>query len=265
MKRVHLASLCAVGLAAVVIVTGAYITSSEIVAHDAQQHFVPNVTIHLALGIVLLLAALAPAYLARSLAGAPRILGWTGFVTVAAICALGWSGAPLSAAIGVAHALLSHLYFVVAVVLALTTSAHWTKAPELAEAGRSYLRPLAAATPPVVLLQITLGALYRHNVIGIILHVAVAMAVAMLALVLCSVILQNYARPAPLRAAAGTLMGVVLLQVAFGIVSLVMLLLNFTASGYFIAATVTHVLVGAATLASSVVLAMVVSRSMPAT
>lgn len=258
MRLAYAASLGAVAFAAAVMVTGAYITSSEIVARQTQSSFVANETLHRVLGVALVLAAIWLAYLVR---GSP--IGWIGGGIVTLDAAIGWHGAPLSPGVGVVHALLAHLYFSTAVVGALMASAYWKREPEMADGGHSFLRPLAAATPPVVLIQITLGALYRHNVIGIILHVAVAMAVALLALILSSSVLQNCPRPASLRLAAGTLMGVVLVQVSFGIASLVMLLLNFTATGYFIAATVTHVLIGASTLAASVVMAMEVWRSVP--
>ncbi len=265
MRAAHIASLAAAALAAVVIVTGAYITSSEIAARQAQSSFVPNEIVHLVLGGALLILAFGLAFLGRSLPSATRVMGWIGAGFVALIVALGWRGAPLSPAMGVLHALASHLYFAVAVVAVFTTSAHWNRAPELADSGRPFLRPLAAATPPVVLIQIALGALYRHDVIGVLLHVAVAMAVALLALILASVVLQNYPRPPALRFSAGTLIGVILVQVSFGIAALVLVLLNFTDNAYFIAATVAHVLVGAATLAASIVMAIEIWRSIPST
>lgn len=263
MRAAHFGSLAAAALAAVVIITGAYITSSDIAARQAQSSSVPKENMHLVLGWALLIVAIGLALLVRSLSAPTRVAGWIGAGLVALTAALGLRGAPLSPAMGVLHALASHLYFAAAVVVLLTTSAHWNRTPELAESGRPFLRPLAAATPPVVLIQIVLGALYRHDLIGVILHVAVAMAVALLALILSSVVLQNYPRPPALRFSAGLLIVVILVQVSFGIASLVLVLLNLTGNGYFIAATVTHVLVGAATLAASIVMAMEVWRVIP--
>jgi heme A synthase len=89
------------------------------------------------------------------------------------------------------------------------------------------------------------------------------MAVALLALILSSDVLQHYPRPASLRWAAWILIAAVLVQVSLGIASLLMLLLNFTATGYFIASTIAHVTVGAVTLAASIVIALEVWRSVP--
>jgi len=259
MKAAHTLSIIAAAFGASVVVTGAYITSSEVVARLAQSSAEPNQIAHRALGAALVLVAIGLAIASRSLP--TRALAWTGTALLAALAASGWPGAPLSPVLGVFHALLSHLYFAIAIATAVVTSKHWSRPAELADVRKPFLRPLALGTPPVVLTQITLGALYRHNVIGIILHIAVAMAVALLALILCSVVLQNYTRPPELKRAAGTLMGAVLVQVSLGIASLVMLLLNFTATNYFVAATVAHVLIGASTLAASAVMAMEVWRS----
>jgi heme a synthase len=257
MKRVHSLWLATAALAVIVILTGAYITSFEVVTRQSQSSAVPNELAHRVLGGALVLVAILLAIRLR------HALSLIGVGTLGLVVALGWQGAPLSPARGVLHALLAHLFFAIAAVTCVLASAHWNRPAELSDVRRPFLRPLAAATPPVVFAQITLGALYRHNVTGIILHVAVAMAVALLALILSSVVLQNYPRPAPLRRSAATLIAVVLVQVSLGIASLVMLLLNFSATGYFIAATTAHVMVGAATFAASIVMAMEVWRGVP--
>jgi heme A synthase len=112
----------------------------------------------------------------------------------------------------------------------------------------------------VVFLQIALGAAYRHDVTGVMPHIAVAMGVAFLALIVCSVVLQNFPEPKSMRRAAVALIAIVLTQVCLGIAAFVMLLLNFTASLVFVPVTVGHVTVGAATLAASVVMAIEVRR-----
>jgi heme A synthase len=264
MKSAHTLALLVVALAVVVILSGAYITSLEVVARQSQSSVDPNEPAHRVLGGTLMLFAIGLAIRLPSNSKFGRILGWTGVGMLALIVAAGWRGTPLSPGLGVLHALLAHLFFATAVVTAVMTSERWNRPAELTDLRRQFLRPLAAATPPVVFAQITLGALYRHNVIGIMLHVAVAMAVALLALILSSVVLQNYPRPASLRRSAAMLIAVVLVQVSLGIASLVMLLLNFSATSYFIAATTAHVAVGAATLAASIVMAMEVWRSAPA-
>jgi heme A synthase len=263
MRSAHRLSLVTLGLAALVILTGAYITSLEVVARLSQSSVNPNALAHYVLGGALALLAIGSAIRVPSSARRVRVLGWTGAAILVVAIALGWHIAPLSPGLGVLHALLAHLFFAAAAVTALMTSAYWNRPAEMAEVRRPFLRPLALATAPVVLLQITLGALYRHNAIGIVPHVAIAMAVALLALILSSVVLQHYPRPASLRRAAALLIAAVLVQVSLGIAALVMLLLNFTATGYFIASTIAHVTVGAVTLAASLVIALEMWRSVP--
>jgi hypothetical protein len=107
----------------------------------------------------------------------------------------------------------------------------------------------------VVFLQIALGAAYRHDMTSVMPHMAVAMGVAFLALIVSSVVLQNFSRPTSLRRAAGVLISIVLTQVSLGITAFVLLVLNTAGTLAFVAVTVGHVAVGAATLASSVVMA----------
>lgn len=256
-RSAHRLSLCSAALAAVAITTGAYIASAEIVARQTHVTAATHQAVHLVFGGALLALVIGAA------AGSRSVLAWTGAGALMAAVVSGWRGAPLSPGMGVTHALLAQLIFAITVIMAITTSEHWRRPAELADVPTPMIRPLAFATPPVVFMQIALGALYRHEVIEVVLHVVVAAAVALLALILCSVILQNYTRPASLKRAAGMLIGLVLTQVALGIASLVMLLLNFSATEYFIAATVAHVLVGAAVLAASIVTAMEVWRSVP--
>jgi heme A synthase len=93
---------------------------------------------------------------------------------------------------------------------------------------------------------------------------AVAMGVAFLALIVSSVVLQNFPRPASLRYAAAALIAIVLTQVCLGITAFLLLLLNQAGTAYFIPTTIAHVTIGAVTLAASVVMAMQVRRSIPA-
>jgi heme A synthase len=159
------------------------------------------------------------------------------------------------------HALLAHLFFSLIVVIAVGTSEGWNRTPELVDGNsKPLLRPLAAAIPPIVFLQIALGAAYRYDVTSIMPHMAVAMGVAFLALIGSSVVLQHFRRPVSLRGAAAALISIVLAQVCLGIGAFLMLALNAAGTFYFVATTVGHVLVGASTLAASVVMAMQVRR-----
>jgi heme A synthase len=255
-------------LAIVVIVSGAYITSTEVASRLSQPDVLPvfNEGLHRALAIALTLLTLGFAIWTSSAAtpGWIRILAWSGVATLVLAAAMGWSPPPLSKPIGVLHALLAHLFFSMLVVIAVGTSVRWNREPEFAEGPRRpLLRPAAIATPPIVFLQIALGAGYRHDITSVLPHMAVAMGVAFLALIVSSVVLQNYPRPAPLRHAAAALIAIILTQVCLGITAFLLLLLNNSGTPYFILATVAHVAIGAAALAASVVMAMQIRRSMP--
>jgi heme A synthase len=245
----HRSAILLVLLALAVLATGAVLTSTAITARQVVE------TVHRILAIALILCTLG---LAISI---PRPVAWTALAILALDAAVGWN-APLSPVVAVLHALLAHLFLALAVVFALVTSPTWNRLPEPIDlTRRPLLRPLALATPPVVFLQITLGAAYRHQLTSVMPHMAVAMGVAFMALIGSSVVLQSFPEPAALRHAAVAQISLVLTQVSLGIAAFVMLLLNASTTLYFVAVTTAHVLVGASTLAASVVMAIQIHRS----
>ena len=261
----HRSALVLVVLAMAVVITGAFITSAAVAgrqSHSAISPFV-NEGPHRALAVALIVFTLG---IAIWISSAPtpgwlRVVAWSGILTLTTCAALGWQTSPLSPKAGVLHALLAHLFFSFIIVIAVGTSEGWNRTPELVDGNsKPLLRPLAATIPPVVFLQIALGAAYRHDVTSVMPHMGVAMGVAFLALIGSSVILQHFHRPASLRGAAAALISIVLAQVCLGIGAFLMLALNAAGTFYFVATTVGHVLVGASTLAASVVMAMQVRR-----
>ncbi len=262
----HRYAIFIVVLVVAALVTGAVVTSTEVAARQTQSAVSPvvSLTLHETLSIALVLFVLGFAiWISRS--GAPiwlRTVVWFAIMTLAIDAALGWQRSPLTANIAVFHALLAHIVFSLAVVSAVGTSPSWNGAPEQVDGSiKPFLRPLAVVIPPVVLLQITLGAAYRHDMTSVMPHMAIAMGVAFMALIGSSVVLQNFPRPATMRYSAVALISLVLTQVCLGIGAFVMLVLNSAGSSYFVAVTVGHVLIGASTLAASVVMAMQVRRS----
>lgn len=265
-RSLHRYAILVVVLAVAAIVAGALITSTGVAARQTQSVVSPVISqeLHRTLSIVLTLVALGFAiWTSRTPAhGWLRAVAWSAVVVLAIAAALGWQTPPLSAKIAVFHALLAHIFFSLAVVSAVGTSTSWNSPPELVDgSSKPLLRPLAVVIPPVVFLQIALGAAYRHDMTSVMPHMAVAMGVVFLALIGSSVVLQNFPRPASMRHAAVALISFVLTQVCLGIGAFVMLVLNSAGTLYFVAVTVGHVLIGAATLAASVVLAMEVQRS----
>lgn len=70
-----------------------------------------------------------------------------------------------------AHATLAQLFFASVLSLALFTGNWWQKdLPQFDDAGSPRLRALAVATAVVILLQIVLGAIFRHHGFGIVPH-----------------------------------------------------------------------------------------------
>jgi hypothetical protein len=108
---------------------------------------------------------------------------------------------------------------------------------------------LAMLTPPLVLMQIAFGAAYRHKVWGVMPHLAGAMTVAFLVLILCMMLMQQ--RPY-LRKPAVIAMSIVLVQVSLGITSYILRLLDLDTGLLFTVFSTAHVTVGAATLAATV-------------
>ena len=261
----HRYAILVVVLALAAILTGAMISSTNVAARQTQSVVSPstNQTLHRTLSTALTLLALGLAiWTSRTPAhGWLRVLAWVALAVLVIAAALAWRNPPLPANIAFFHALLAHALLSLAVVSAVGTSASWNRAPELVDgSSKPLLRPLAVVIPPVVFLQIMLGAAYRHDMTSVMPHMAVAMGVALMALIGSSVVLQNFPRPAPLRHSAVALISLVLTQVCLGIGAFVMLVLNSAGTFYFVAVTVGHVLVGASTLAASVVMAMQVWR-----
>jgi hypothetical protein len=154
------------------------------------------------------------------------------------------------------HACFAPLILSLMTLIAALTSLHGSGPGELVllRSGGT-IRQAAFAGPPLALLQIVFGALYRHKVIGVLLHMAGALAVSLLTLIVCVAIIQQITPSMPVKTAASAAMTVVLTQITLGIAAFVMRLLNADAGPIFLAVTVLHVTVGSMTLASTTLLA----------
>jgi cytochrome c oxidase assembly protein subunit 15 len=190
-----------------------------------------------------------------------RRLGWTALTLVIVQGLLGGLTVKmkLPPAVSVAHATLAQLFFCVTVALALFTSRWWLEAAfHGAAAGKgSAERRFGLLTVAAIVVQLVLGAAFRHKVIGIVPHIAWAAVVTFLtAWTAISVRWGFEAVPTLRRAAAalGSLLGV---QLMLGVGAY----LSRTAAeeagrplGAMVVFTVAHLAVGAATLGSAVVL-----------
>ena len=165
-----------------------------------------------------------------------------------------------NAAVAVLHEVIGPVLLSLLCFLAVTA---WTGSDrEVEDAGSPPLRSLARWAPPVILLQVLLGALYRHAFLGISLHVLGAMvAGALIMFAGISVMILPGVGPV-LRRVSWGLLTVTFLQFFFGIYAY---LSRIAAEEAGLAAGVSHVAIshivtGGLTMGLSVVLSLLVNR-----
>jgi hypothetical protein len=230
------------------IVTGTFQAGSRIALNEAIA------PVHVPVGIAVVTAGLMVCARVR---GTPL---WLAFAGLALSGITGWMSSVTPARV-VWHSLCSHTALALVTAAAVLTSRAWSEPVKRVGAGSwSALRPVALVTPPVVLLQIAMGALYRHQILGVLWHMLGAMIVAILTLVLSVVLLQHFADQPHLKSAATWLISAVLAQVCLGIATFLMILLGAGDIPPFVWLATGHVTVGAATLAASVLASMRVRR-----
>ncbi|HEV2201462.1 MAG TPA: COX15/CtaA family protein [Bryobacteraceae bacterium] len=172
---------------------------------------------------------------------------------------LGRASAPLSPSVGFFHAILAEFLFAILVAVAVFTWPGWEKKPEqVMDKGWPSLRSLSNTTVGALVLQVMLGAAFRHNLASVLWHILGAFLVVVFGLCMLVIITQvpeNRSLRPPVTI-MGCLMGV---QITLG-----MVLISFSqptkhpdALVYTVAA---HVLVGASTLGLGVITAMLVRR-----
>jgi hypothetical protein len=240
--------------ALMLIAIGAYLTSQASGAQTASRGMI-NAVVHRDAAVVVVILAIGLAVW-QAQADEGHLLGWAAAGLLLADGWAGWLGRPLL------HASLAPLAFSVLVTIAILTSSLWAEVPELVDGGAApLLRPLAIATPPLVLLQTVLGAAYRHKLIGVIPHLGGAMIVSFAALIAAMLVIQRYPGHRALGFAANWLISIVLAQVVLGVTAFAMQLLEVKNTIAVIVATASHVVVGSLTLSASLVLAMQVQRN----
>ncbi len=193
-------------------------------------------------------------------------LGWTAFSLVLAQAALGGFrvlvGYPSISA--TAHATLAQIFFITIVGLSLYLSPWWQRdLPQLDDSGAPPLRVLATLTTVAILVQLILGAAFRHGAFGIDPHLVGA------GFVTAFVVWTGITAKRRFRAVRELRRSTILLHSFFGI----QILLGLAAwwavwsardavqpTLVYVSLTVAHVLGGALTLAASVILTLVSFR-----
>jgi len=170
----------------------------------------------------------------------------------------------LPPAVSGAHATLAQLFFCALASLALFTGRWWqSELPQWEETETPSVRLLGVVTSALVLLQLIFGAAFRHNGFGILPHlIGAAVVTVMLVWLTEAVARRNPAVPA-LRRGARWLQVLLVSQLLLGATAYWTLAANRTAPQPVpleIVLTVAHVVVGALTLAATVLLTLACFR-----
>jgi cytochrome c oxidase assembly protein subunit 15 len=193
-----------------------------------------------------------------------RKLGW---IALAAVVVQGLLGGLtvlllLPPAVSVSHACLAQLFFSATVAITLFTSENWQRGPQMVEDhGSPSLRSLAVVAPSLVLVQIALGAAFRHGALSVIPHILGAVVVALALLILGGFVLHQFPQHQALRRSAIAMLVITLAQVFLGMEAYFARLDAAEHPLSMVLLTVAHVAVGALTLASAVVLAIQIRRN----
>jgi cytochrome c oxidase assembly protein subunit 15 len=192
-----------------------------------------------------------------------RWLKWVAGAAVLAVLAQALLGGItvlfyLPVAISTSHATLGQIFFCLAASLAFFTRADWRwDEPKLADASTPSLQHLTAATTGVILLQLILGAVYRHHGTGIEPHVVGACVVTMFVAYVVTRIMTKFSQTPALLRPAQLLGALLVVQVFLGIGSYVVKMADRNAPQPLppvVDWTTAHVAVGALVLVTSLYL-----------
>lgn len=113
----------------------------------------------------------------------------------------------------------SHLMFAGAVALEVVTSGSWRRGNPVEDSGWPSLRSFAWMMPVLVLLQVALGAAYRHKAAGLMPHVIGALLISFLLLLFATFVYTQAAGHPILRRAAVVAASLVGLQIVLGVLA----------------------------------------------
>lgn len=186
-----------------------------------------------------------------------------GYVMVATLLAEGALGSfQATPGLAILHSLLGQLLFSLTVAAAVITSPAWAMDPDVVEDhGWPSLGSLGNITPLFVLIQIGLGAAFRHKAMGVMPHLLGAMIVVLLILCICIFVMQQFPDHKTLKPGANFLMAIAFTQIFLGIAAFTVRTMNTKAIAVVIGITSAHASVGALTLAAAVVLHLQIRRN----
>lgn len=162
--------------------------------------------------------------------------------------------------ISAAHATVAQLFFIVIVSIAFFTGDWWqSELPQYEDTASPRIRTLAVWTSALILVQLVLGAAFRHNAFGIIPHLIGAAVVTAMVFWTVLAVHRRFREVQGLRRAARALEILLGAQLALGGAAYWVVLTSRDAvqpMPLYVSLTVIHVVVGALTFAASVVLAL---------
>ncbi len=253
----HRFAVLAAVVAFIVIVLGATLTSEIRPLPGTSTSATTPVTaptldlVHRIGGYVVAALTIGVAVLASSL------YGWLAVAVVVLEVFLG--------SVPVAHALLAPILLSLLIAIAVFSSESWQSPPALVESPWGPLRPLCLLIPILAIIQVGLGAAFRHNDMGVLSHILNAILVLAVVLIAGVFVLRQYPEHRTLRPAALALLIITGIQVLLGFSVYLVLLMSSENNMGLIVTGVLHVANGSLTLASSVVFALQIQRNMKVT
>jgi cytochrome c oxidase assembly protein subunit 15 len=152
-----------------------------------------------------------------------RWVKWIGGAAVLAVLAQAALGGitvlfHLPVAISTSHATLAQIFFCLAASLAFFTRADWRwDEPKLEDASTPSLQRLSVATTGAILVQLILGAVYRHSGMGVEPHVVGACVITMLVTWVVVRIMMKFSQARALLRSALWLATLLMLQLSLGL------------------------------------------------
>ena len=189
-----------------------------------------------------------------------KIIAWVSVALVALEAVLGRAGTPLSNGMGFIHALVAQLLFALVAHVVVYEWPGWEKTPDpVMDKGWPSLRGLSNYTVGAIMLQIALGAAFRHSLMGVLWHILCAFVVIIMGLGML-VLITQVPENRSLRAPAiwlGTMLGV---QVSLG---MVLISISDPAKHALVSniSVASHVAVGATCLSLAIMTSMLIRRA----
>jgi len=264
----------------VLLVAGALVTSNE--AGDSvpdwpvsfgrwlisSNHFVANVRFEYShrviagvVGLItLVLAGWAFATERRKWLRKLGLIAFAGVIAQAGIGGLRVLFPEYKALIAVPHALVAQSFFAIIVSIAVFTSRSWFEPHQIKPDSDSWpLRKMASATVGAVLIQLVLGAGFRHQAFGIAPHIVGAAVVTLLIVSMVILLMRRHGDNDYLARPGKVAFGLLFVQLCLGVAAYVA---RVASAGDpqplepMISLTVAHLVVGALTLATTVAIAL---------